>query len=383
MKKFTFTIAAMALLCTAFAQPSPASFSHRLTRAYSHDLYETKDFSYDDAGRLVSTFSQNNTGGGLTVCDSLHYDAAGNVSRLSVYQQMSDGSWLYANYCDYTYNELGRRLTRQNYNNFGGSFTLGGTYYYSYDANGNQNHWELDFGTFGIYQKCDREFDANNNVTLEIGYESDFNGGYNQSWRIEYTYNADGYLVEKTNWYRNADTEEMEEADNTIYYRDAFNNVTGEISRLGNIVTSKHLYQYDESLLQSQVYPHANPEEEWPVFNTTYHAVAVDTFWTIDDAGVLQHFCNYLFEYSSAGTGLAEMPSDPVLSVYPVPARNAVTVVSSGASTLELFDLTGRKVYMAHSNGTHTIDVSDLPKGVYLLKAGKGHASAISKVVVE
>ncbi len=380
MKKIIVTIAAMTLLCAAFAQDP---YTHRLSRAYSHDLYESKTFSYDDAGRLVSTLSQNNTGGGLTARDSLHYDANGNVSRLSVYQLMDDGSWLYANYCDYTYNELGQRLTRQNFNNFGGSFTLGGTYYYSYDANGNQHHWELDFGAFGIYQKCDREFDANNNVTLETGYESDFNGGYNVSWRIEYAYNADGYLVEKVNWYRNADTEQLEEADNTIYYRNAFNNVTSQISRLGNTVTSKHLYQYDESLLQSQVYPHANPEEDWPVFNTTYHAVAVDTFWTLDDANVLQHVCNYLFEYSAAGTGIAETSAEQHLSVYPVPARNAVTVVSPDACTLELFDLTGRKVYTAATDGKHSIDVSALPKGVYLLKAGKGGASAVSKVVVE
>ncbi len=379
MKRITFTIVAMALVCVAFAQ---GPYTHHLSRAYSHDLYETKDFYYDEAGRLISTLSQDNTGGGLTVRDSLHYDAAGNVSRLSAYQLMSDNTWLYANYCDYTYNELGQRLTRQNYNNFSGTFTLGGTYYYYYDASGNQNHWELDFGAFGIYQKCDREFDANNNVTLEIGYESDFNGGYNVSWRIEYTYNAAGYLVEKVNWYRNADTEELEEADNTIYYRDASNNVTAQISRLGNIVTSKHPYQYDESLLQSQVYPHANPEEAWPVFNTTYNAVAVDTFWTLDDANVLQHVCNYLFEYS-VGTGIAETQAEPLLSVYPVPASNAVTVVTPGASTLELFDLTGRKVYAAATDGRHSIDVSALPKGVYLLKAGRGSASAVSKVIVE
>ena len=77
------------------------------------------------------------------VIDSMSYDAAGNLVRLSGWQKLG-GVWQNVYYIDYTYNAAGLITSRSNYNNFGGSWELGGIYWqyngkstYQYDNRGN------------------------------------------------------------------------------------------------------------------------------------------------------------------------------------------------------------------------------------------------------
>ena len=48
-------------------------------------------------------------------------------------------------------------------------------------------YWELDFAG-GIYQKCELTYNEDNNVIQEIGYDQDFSGVFQNSWKIDYEY---------------------------------------------------------------------------------------------------------------------------------------------------------------------------------------------------
>ncbi|RLJ33906.1 putative secreted protein (Por secretion system target) [Chryseobacterium sp. 7] len=75
--------------------------------------------------------------------------------------------------------------------------------------------------------------------------------------------------------------------------------------------------------------------------------------------------------YSDASTqgtlGTAEIKSDKQLVIYPNPASDRVYIKGEKVSEAEMYSMDGRKLNIS-VNGDQSIDVSHLPKGVYLLK---------------
>lgn len=69
------------------------------------------------------------------------------------------------------------------------------------------------------------------------------------------------------------------------------------------------------------------------------------------------------------------------IKLYPNPANNQVTVESNSIiNTLEIFDLTGKKMYSKHINSLNTtIDVSLFSKGMYLVKVD----NKVSKLILK
>jgi len=75
--------------------------------------------------------------------------------------------------------------------------------------------------------------------------------------------------------------------------------------------------------------------------------------------------------YSDASTqgtlGTAEIKSDKQLVIYPNPASDKVYIKGEKVSEAEMYSMDGRKLNVS-VNGDQSIDVSHLPKGVYILK---------------
>jgi hypothetical protein len=74
--------------------------------------------------------------------------------------------------------------------------------------------------------------------------------------------------------------------------------------------------------------------------------------------------------------------------IYPNPVRNEITISSSSASAdplqISLFDLQGRlikKVSISVSGTNHTIDVSAIPSGFYLIKITQGLLVNTTKII--
>ena len=73
-----------------------------------------------------------------------------------------------------------------------------------------------------------------------------------------------------------------------------------------------------------------------------------------------------------------DMASQNAFRVWPNPANGQINVELNESTTVELYDLTGRRLLSQPCNGSTTINVSTLRPGLYIVKAG----SEAMKVVV-
>ena len=72
--------------------------------------------------------------------------------------------------------------------------------YYYYDENGNKTYWELEMsGT--IFQRAEFTYNEENLLACELGLSSDFSGGFNNSWKIDYTYDKNNYITQIDEYY--------------------------------------------------------------------------------------------------------------------------------------------------------------------------------------
>jgi hypothetical protein len=73
------------------------------------------------------------------------------------------------------------------------------------------------------------------------------------------------------------------------------------------------------------------------------------------------------------------------LKIYPIPAKNFITIeLSSEISTnLNLFDVSGKLVLDQNISESTELDISDLPQGVYFLKVSTDEKSGTYKIVKE
>lgn len=376
MKKFLLSLIVIMTATVSFSQ----NYTHYLNSWYSDDLMESKEFSYDENYRLIADYWIDNVGEPITVRDSLEYDANGNVTKLSCHQILN-GSWIYANYVEYTYNELNQRLTRDNYNNFGGSFEHGGTYNYQYDENGNLVHHDMYFGTWGLFETADYTYDVNNNCTLIISYSEGFSGEFEPSNMVEYTYNIDGFLVEeKSYYYYNG----WILSTHIVYTRDENNNITVEenLDQYGSVL-ERHEYEYDMNILFDEVAPYVNPEGELPNPERTVNARTKDKFWTVDNGGTLTYVCDYYYYYKEIEDDGVEENLAGNVNVFPNPVKDILTVETSEYQDVMIFDITGRCVIEQPVNGVANIDMSQVAKGIYFVSMKVEDRTATRKIVVE
>lgn len=79
---------------------------------------------------------------------------------------------------------------------------------------------------------------------------------------------------------------------------------------------------------------------------------------------------------------MAENVADNV-NIYPNPVKDVLTVEASEYQNVEVFDLAGRCVISREISGVANIDMSQMPKGVYIVKMNDENGIATRKVVVE
>lgn len=80
--------------------------------------------------------------------------------------------------------------------------------------------------------------------------------------------------------------------------------------------------------------------------------------------------------------GIAEAENESVLNIYPNPTSGILSIVTSVQGQLvELYDMTGRRqMSVTATDGSVTLNLSSLPRGIYLLKVGDAPARRIAVV---
>lgn len=105
------------------------------------------------------------------------------------------------------------------------------------------------------------------------------------------------------------------------------------------------------------------------------------------DGGLASYGCDvFFFPIIDGGTALTEVEKANLVRVFPNPAKNNVSIVSSfSMENYEVFNMMGQKVKSAvvDSENSTNINISDLTSGNYIVKVYTDAGVIVKKIVVE
>ena len=351
-----------------------------LDRFYSDDGVDQIQFYYNADNLLESYHSISNAGGEIDdLIDSLYYDERGNVIRIDFFQYY-ENEWIFPSYVTYTYDDNNHRLTRTNYNDWGSGFELQGIYTYNYDGD-LLTSYEMTLGGT-LLMRGTYTYDANGLLLQCLEEYNDAWGGtgWSNSALVTYTYDASGNCTNEESsywengWVPDSSIERVFDANGNCKQRE---------KRTNGQVVDRVSYAYDDACLINHVLMpyHPEPNYTWDQFATRPHSYAWET---TNDGGQLIYVCDYIFEYGSfEGVPQHEVTDANMMAIYPSPAQGEMTISLEGLRRYEIIDMNGQTVMQGQARGKrHTIDVSDLASGLYLVKAYNGQSWTICKVQV-
>ncbi|NTW33330.1 MAG: T9SS type A sorting domain-containing protein [Bacteroidetes bacterium] len=205
-------------------------------------------------------------------------------------------------------------------------------------------------------------YDANNNETSEINYIWDGNAWVNFLKRI-YTYNFNNNLT------------------NILSY--SWNNNVWDTSSQAN-----YTYDSQNNLISSQY-------QTWHAGNWVNYALQSRT---IDENNFTKDLS--FLEWESTGTkiirgyrtsyyfhkvmGIYNYSSLLNKSVYPNPATDLLTIETPFKSTIEIINIQGQTILKQQlQQGKTELDVSELAKGIYILRMNSNNKTELIKIVKE
>lgn len=127
--------------------------------------------------------------------------------------------------------------------------------------------------------------------------------------------------------------------------------------------------------------PASSPLKNPMVIYTTHGVYSVSLEVSNDHGNDTKTIQNYI--HVDEGTGMARFRNNIFLRVYPNPVRDGLIFIESDRNLeiVEIFSLMGQKMISAYiAAPTTSLDVSGLPKGVYLLKVQNKKGLAIKKI---
>ena len=159
------------MLLVVLTMPSFAQgdYKYRISTYMSIDGFETYNYNYSDVtGTDLQSIHKLDLTEQMELIDTLVYDEAGRIVSIQTHQLFEYG-WRKVCWIDYTYNEMGLRATRKNYNDFGDGFggILGGTYYYSYDDEGRMTRRELEFDNY-LFEIIEYHYNDKGQLEAEV-----------------------------------------------------------------------------------------------------------------------------------------------------------------------------------------------------------------------
>lgn len=381
MRKFLL-IAMVMLSVSTFAQ----NYTMRVSSFMAEDSWEAYDYIYGSIDGIdLQCVNKHDFITPMEYIDSLTYDENGRIQRLATWQQMEDG-WVFACCCDYTYNELGLRATRKNYNSWDGGETLelGGIYYYNYDENGNMTDWSLDFA--GVeYQKGTIEYNDNGQKEAEIIMQYNFVTYFlENSFLTEYEYDANGNMTRSIEYFYETETW-VPQIIRVNEYDEAGNCIVAETRTAAGTVQEKYVYTYDMNYLSENIFHYVNPEEDFPVLPQMNNLLKSFEFYAMNDMNELVYVTDYLLGYEV----IAEEPTDTTFvkeiainsNIYPNPAQDFVMIESSDVDYVEVLDVFGRVMFATEMKESVKVDMSEYSTGVYFVRLHANGATSTQKIM--
>lgn len=351
-----------------------------LDRFYSDDGVDQVQFYYNADNLLESYHSLSNAGGEIDdLIDSLYYDERGNIIRIDFFQYYNN-EWIFPSYITYTYDDNNHRLTRTNYNDWGSGFELQGIYTYSYNGD-LLTSYEMTLGGT-LLMRGTYSYDNGLCTQFLEEYNDAWGGtGWSNSALTTYTYDEAGNCTNETysywqnGWAPDSSINRLFDANGNCIQREKHTN---------GLIVDRKSYVYDEACTIDHVLMpyHPEPNYTWDQFANRPLGYAWEA---ANDGGQLVYVCDYIFEYGDfEGVPQHEAPIADMMVVYPNPTQGEMTLSLEGLRRYEIIDMNGKTILQGQANGKrHTIDVSTLASGLYLVKAYNGQSWNISKVQVQ
>lgn len=345
---------------------------HRLAAIRTSDDYMFNYFSYNEGNQLVAV--KDSVRGEYSVVDSLFYDERGQMVRLSGWQLLG-GEWVNVYYVDYGYDDGGRMVSRTNYNNFDGVWELGGVYNYSYDGSGNRVLSELTMGGV-VFQRVEYEYDETGNVLSELWY-SYAGSGLVPSEKLTTVYENGRKAVE----YDSISEDGVRWIHNGYYsyiYNEDGDCVEFHHFDASNREVERSVFAINEGLGLDETLMPWHPEIQRPRTFSNVHAFDLEQWFSLDVEHVLQHVCDYLYEYESLN-GVLVAHSGLSLTASPNPAHDYIHIegLNERMCDIQVVDALGRVVVALNAvPAMGRIDIRALPSGTYLLRVSTGESQS-------
>lgn len=380
MKKQLLTV--LFAIAAVFSVSAQDYLPNRLHTLKSDDDLERHYFFYDEQNRvsMVDMYLLD-VDGIIHAMDSLFYDEAGNISKISTFQYINR-ECRHVSDVMYTYDANGNRLTRTNYNNFGSGMEIQGVYTYVYDANGRMTSHTMTL-VGNDFERCTYEYDANGNLIKEEAQQNSYwdGSGWENSFKVVYAYDANNHVtcIESYGWSNTG----WSLTNTRRYTYDAAGNCLSDITYRGNTEVNKYLYTYfDDELVSDYILP-VHPEPIFPQFPNFTNKPRWYTWWSIDDNDVLQYICCYHYLFGDP-TGVENVAADNQSVVFPNPATTSFNIQNHKICGVEIYSVDGKLVKTDNSHHTNitTVNCNDLENGTYFVKIFDGTRYETQKVVV-
>ncbi|MDD4848543.1 MAG: T9SS type A sorting domain-containing protein [Bacteroidales bacterium] len=306
MKKMTLFFTLFLVMMSYQVVGETQNYLMKLTGIESDDLQETVYYVYLDNYLLETSNSMMNDG--TKVIDSMTYDEAGNPTMIKFYQLIND-QWRWVSYVAFTYDDNGNKLTRENFNDFGSGFELGGSYHYFYNETQQMTNWELYMGG-ELSQICDFTYNDAGLKVEEIGQQSLWGSPMENNWKIEYQYDENNNCISSSQFFWGSGSWDLYSVDQ--FFFDEFDNCIKKERLIDNVVVDRHEYFYESDYTFDQLVFPNNPEAFFPEFVQMRQRLVLDKWYTEDANGQLSYICDYNYIYESIA------PQDgPSFSVTP------------------------------------------------------------------
>ncbi|MGI6718429.1 MAG: T9SS type A sorting domain-containing protein [Bacteroidales bacterium] len=389
MKK-TFTLMIAFLLLLGYkVQSQEVDKLFSLSGITSSDEVETTKFTYNENQLLES--SHYLLFDGTQIKDSLIYDDANNISKINGYQ-LIDGNWRYVWYIEYTYDENNNRITRTNYNNFGDEgFFMGGIYHYQYDENNRLTYWEMYFAGDDYFSQCGTLTYNNDGLLVEeVADAIDFMTGIlGKSWKLKYMYDGNNNLVKSEQYMWTGNTWQYSTSE--VYTFDNNNNCLVWDHYVGNNITDRNEYSYDNTYTYDQIVYPENPESIiGKAVPMAANMVTTKKWYTEDDTSMeLVYVCDFNYIYDEVPSSIDNcLLAASNVRIYPNPASETLNVLLSNdniISKVELLDASGKNVYTLQNINRNncSLDINSLDKGMYIINITTSRGIIADKVIVK
>ena len=382
MRKFLLLLLVVMTL-PVFAQ----NYKYRISSYMSVDGFETYNYQYlDDASADLKGIHKIDLADQMELIDSLVYDEQGRIVSIQTHQ-LFDYGWRKVCWVDYTYNEMGLRATRKNYNDFndGWGGILGGTYYYSYNDEGKMTRRELEFDNY-LYEIVEYHYNDKGQLEAELAKQDPFIGTFENSTLVEHYYTEEeGYLAASMYFQWSYDWALM---GSFVQQYDSIGNcnITTTFSADG-IPQERSIYEYDYEVSADEIFHFSNPENSYPLLPQMKNKVDSYEYWLIQQStGNLVYVRDYLFLYDEIeGGDDNDTTSVNNISVntriYPNPTSNYVMIESEEVDHVQVLDICGRELFATEVRGAVAIDMTEYEAGVYFVRLHSNGSTSVQKVV--